>query len=216
MCMSYIALLLDNVMPERKIAIPGYCFDEIIINWRGAGSRRRSRVTIRAVMFDWGDTVMRVFPEYSGPMAHWPRVEPVHGVMEALESLRHRYELVLLSNAVDSGAALVIDALERVGLDRHFHAVFTARDLGSMKPDPEFFRVALKEIECPPERAVMVGDDYRADIIGAKKSGMWAVWFNPTEKEKPDNAELRPDATIRGFDELDGVVSLLSGRQRLG
>ena len=169
-------------------------------------------MAIRAVMFDWGDTVMRVFPEYSGPMAHWPKVEPIPGVKEALEALRSKYELVLLSNAVDSGASLVIDALERVGLERHFHAVFTARDLGSMKPDPEFFKAALDEIKCSPAEALMVGDDYGADVIGAKEVSMKAVWFNPTGKALPSNAKFRPDATIRGLDELDGVVALLSGR----
>jgi len=48
---------------------------DVIPDLRCGGSRM-----IRALIFDWGDTVMRVFPEFSGPMAHWPRVEAVHGI----------------------------------------------------------------------------------------------------------------------------------------
>ncbi len=36
----------------------------------------------RAILFDWGDTLMRVFPEYDGPMYAWPRVEAVEGTAE--------------------------------------------------------------------------------------------------------------------------------------
>ena len=36
------------------------------------------------ILFDWGDTLMRVFPEFEGPMFTWPRVEVVSGIKETL------------------------------------------------------------------------------------------------------------------------------------
>jgi FMN phosphatase YigB (HAD superfamily) len=59
---------------------------------------------------------MRVFPEYTGPMARWPRVEVVPGVAEALRSLDSHYRLVLATNAAESGCELVREALRRDGL----------------------------------------------------------------------------------------------------
>jgi putative hydrolase of the HAD superfamily len=35
----------------------------------------KAQRTNRCLLFDWGDTLMRVFPEYVGPMAAWPKVE---------------------------------------------------------------------------------------------------------------------------------------------
>lgn len=134
---------------------------------------------IQVIVFDWGDTVMRVFPEYKGPMAHWPRVEAVPGVEEALRALYPHYRLALATNAAESGGALVRAALRRVGLERYFEAVFTARELGVCKPGSAFFQALLREVGCVPPEAVMVGDDYRNDVIGAKRAGLRTVWFNP-------------------------------------
>jgi len=131
------------------------------------------------VLFDWGDTVMRVFPEYEGPMACWPRVETVSGVTEVLQALQPCYRLILATNAPASGAALVREALARVGLEGYFQAAFTARELGVRKPEPAFFQAILRELDCAPHDTVMVGDEYPVDVVGAKEAGLRAVWFNP-------------------------------------
>ena len=56
----------------------------------------------RCVLFDWGNTLMRDFPEARGPMADWPRVETLPGVEEVLRQLRPRWTLALATNAVAS------------------------------------------------------------------------------------------------------------------
>lgn len=139
---------------------------------------------IRVVLFDWGDTVMVNLP-FPGPMAHWPRVDAVPGVAEALGALSPRYRLGLATNAAESGEALVRQALERVGLADCFEAVFTARELDRHKPEPAFFEAALERLGCAPGEAVMVGDGYRGDVIGAKEAGLRAIWFNPAGRPCP-------------------------------
>ena len=42
---------------------------------------------IKALFFDWGNTVMKVFPEYEGPMVSWPKVEKIEGIEELLNYL---------------------------------------------------------------------------------------------------------------------------------
>ena len=63
-------------------------------------------MTIRAIVFDWGDTLMRDFG-LPGPMALWPRVEVLPGAAAALEVLHERYRLAVASNAGESGADLI-------------------------------------------------------------------------------------------------------------
>jgi HAD superfamily hydrolase (TIGR01509 family) len=164
---------------------------------------------IRAIVFDWGDTIMRNIPGQSGPMAHWPRVEPVAGVEEALRTLRPIYQLVLATNARDSDAELVRAALRRLGLQDCFHFVFTARDLGVTKPDVRFFRAISLRLGCRPEEVVMVGDDYAADVVGAKGAGWQAIWFNPVGAACPC-AHPQHGAEVAAMADLPSALEGLS------
>lgn len=167
---------------------------------------------IRALVFDWGDTVMRVFPEYSGPMAHWPRVESVPGIEDALRAAKKSCVVALASNASDSGPSLVRDALERAGLEGYFDEVFTARDLNAAKPDSAFYRGILRKLELAPNEVVMVGDQFETDIAGAKKTGIWTIWYNPSDKEPPIGLEGMADAVIRRYSDMENALMVISGR----
>jgi putative hydrolase of the HAD superfamily len=167
---------------------------------------------IRALVFDWGDTVMRVFPEFSGPMAHWPRVEAVPGVENALRAAKPSYVIALASNASDSGSSLVRDALERAGLEKYFDEVFTGRDLNATKPDPAFYRGILRKLELVPDEVVMVGDHFETDIAGAKKTGLWTIWYNPSDKEPPNGFEGMADVVIQRYSDMENALMMISGR----
>jgi len=161
----------------------------------------------RTVILDWGDTVMRNLP-YAGPMAQWPRVEAVPGVQEALGALRGRCQVVLATNAADSGEALVRQALVRAGLGDYFDAVLTARELGARKPEPAFFRAVLHATGTAAHEATMVGDDYAADVAGAKAAGLRAIWFNPQARPCPEAAPLY-DAEVQAMACLPATVGSL-------
>lgn len=163
---------------------------------------------IKVVIFDWGDTVMRMMAGCTGPMAHWPSVEAVPGVEGALRALKRGRQLVLATNAHDSGTKLVRQALGRVGLEGYFHHLFTARDLGAAKPDPRFFQAMLAQVGCWPEDVAMVGDDYQADVAGARAAGLRAVWFNETGAPCPGAHPLH-DAEIGAMDELPQALGQL-------
>ena len=53
------------------------------------------------------------------------------------------------------------------------------------------FRLALKRAGCSPEEAVVVGDSWASDIVGARNAGIRAVWFNPGGLPKPEAPEAR-------------------------
>ena len=62
---------------------------------------------IKAIVFDWGDTVMRDFP-FEGAMKDWPFVAAIPGIEDALAELKKKYTLVLGSNAGDSGTEVFV------------------------------------------------------------------------------------------------------------
>ena len=131
-----------------------------------------------AILFDWGGTLMRDFPEYSGPMKDWPRVEAVPGAAGLLKRLHEDWILCLATNAADSDEADIRAALRRVDLERWLDRVYCFKTIGFRKPSSEFFHFILKDLGLPPERVIMVGDDYVADVLGAQQAGLRAVWFN--------------------------------------
>jgi len=170
---------------------------------------------IRAVLLDWGDTVMRVFPEYSGPMAYWPTVEAVPGVTQALTASSLHYRLILVTNASDSDTALVRSALHRVNLEKYFTNVFTSIELGARKPDPVFYNAVLSKCGYPAGEAVMVGDDYTADVIGAKEVGLQTVWYNPSGSPCPTKNSIH-DVEIQSMAELPDILGNISSQKNNG
>jgi len=164
---------------------------------------------LEVVLMDWGDTLMRNFPHFPGPMAHWPQVEAMPGAAEALASLRGRYRVVLATSARDSDAALVRAALARVDLAHLVDDIYTFREIGVRKPDPGFFHGILRAVGCPPQAAVMVGDDYWADAVGAKRAGLWAIWYNPRGEPAPRHLGPPPDQTISHLTDLPAALDLL-------
>jgi HAD superfamily hydrolase (TIGR01458 family) len=73
----------------------------------------------------------------------------------------------------------------------------TATVLG--KPAPEFFAAALASIDCPPEAAVMVGDDAEADVAGSLRAGLGRALLVRTGKYREGDEtrfEPAPTATV--------------------
>ena len=58
----------------------------------------------RVVIFDWGDTVIRDFPQFRGPMVFWPQVEVTEGIAESLPEIHKHFSICIASNVGDSDA----------------------------------------------------------------------------------------------------------------
>jgi HAD superfamily hydrolase (TIGR01458 family) len=90
------------------------------------------------------------------------------------------------SLSLDAGA--FVAALE-------FATQRTALVLG--KPAPGFFEAALASMDCPPKRAVMVGDDAEADVAGALRAGLGGAVLVRTGKYcHGDEERFDPPPTV--------------------
>jgi putative hydrolase of the HAD superfamily len=162
---------------------------------------------IKALIFDWGNTVMRDFPDKPGPMAHWDHVEYIPYIEDCLEKLLGKYIMCLASNAGFSDASLMIEALKRVGAEKYFHHFFTSKDLGYQKPDKRFFTSITEKVNVEPMQCIMIGDSYEKDIIGAKAVGMKTILFNEKKilSDFPD-----ADKIITSMKELAKAIETIS------
>lgn len=132
---------------------------------------------IKAVVFDWGDTIMRDF-KLDGPMSNWDRVAWVEGAEELLQAIHDKYICIIATSASHSNTQDMIAALRRVGAYRYFHRFYSQKELGFQKPDPRFFQAVLDQSALKAEESVMIGNIYEMDIIGAKSIGMTTVFLN--------------------------------------
>ena len=155
------------------------------------------------ILFDWGDTLMRDFKEFSGPMKDWPRVEAVQGAAEMLSALYPDWTLALATNAADSDEEEIRLALQRVGLAVYLDKIYCFKTIGHKKPSLEFFNYILNDLGLSPKQAVMVGDNYEADVLGANACGLQAVWINERTGEERKNERQR---TIHELGALPGIL----------
>lgn len=97
------------------------------------------------------------------PLELYPDVEPTLGRLKG-----DGYPLGLVSNA----PAEMTKTVEALGLSKYLDCVVISGVVGYSKPNPEIFRIALKELAVTPEEAVHVGDLYEADVVGARNAGI--------------------------------------------
>jgi putative hydrolase of the HAD superfamily len=123
----------------------------------------------------------------------FPDVEP------ALDALRERYRLVVLSN----NPHLEREA-RRLNLDRWFETCISAA-FTHPKPDPRAFLGACETIGADPSTTWYVGDSIRADVHGAIEAGLTSVWVDRWNDPFHD----RPDHVVRvgSLTDLVGVLT---------
>ena len=121
----------------------------------------RERRTTGCLLFDWGNTLMRDFPQCRGPMMAWPTVEVIPGVVEALQAVRPQWQTALATNAVDSDEPCIWAALRRGGLRDLIDRVYCFRRVGHKKPSPQFYKQIM--VGSGLERVFEAGHAYRAE-----------------------------------------------------
>lgn len=131
-------------------------------------------------------------------------VEPFADVPGALSTLcDHNIKIGLVTNAF-SPMRVRVQELAAFELDQYFEAdaMFSAADVGYLKPHPRIFEVALAALDVQPYEAVFVGDSREADILGAKNAGMRAVLRTRPDSTDVLNSKIKPDGQLHSLYEL--------------
>jgi putative hydrolase of the HAD superfamily len=89
-------------------------------------------------------------------------------VVEVLEQLHSRFQLVVISN-FDGRLRFI---LEQLGIRKYFAHIFLSSELGADKPDPEIFRRALSLLQLEPKEMLHAGDDPERDWQAASEAGL--------------------------------------------
>ena len=165
---------------------------------------------LKAVLFDWGNTVMEELYDQAGIMANWKKVAATPGIETALSAIDASAVVCIATNAAESNSDQVRKALERVGLANYFQFIFTASELESIKPQKDYFEQISKRLGIKFEEMVMVGDSLSGDALGPSVLGLHAVWLR--RKETPVIHHPFYDAEITSMDQFpDAWLRLQKG-----
>jgi putative hydrolase of the HAD superfamily len=135
------------------------------------------------VLFDWGNTVMRDYPEITTPMVEWETIEVIDGIADVLAHLHASgRRLVLATSASISDEEQIRGALKRGGLDAYFSYIYCFKNTHLSKGEA-FYRHILNDLNIPASDALMVGDGFESDVQAPNAVGIFAVWFNPRSEE---------------------------------
>ena len=95
--------------------------------------------------------------------------------------------------------------LARVGMTDYFDGIILSEAAGVNKPSPLFFEYALKQTGLEAKDAIMIGDNYNTDIMGAMLSGIDQIYFN--QKGKPLQAsDSIPTYTVESLKEIENIL----------
>ncbi len=157
------------------------------------------------VLFDWGDTVMRDYPERTNPMVEWETVEVIDGIADVLAYLHSSGRRIMLAtSATISDENQIRGALRRGGVDTYFSRIYCFSNTNLPKGEA-FYSYILNDLNIPAAEALMVGDSFEKDVQIPNSLGMFAVWFNPRSKET-HKGELH--ITIHSMQELREFFAL--------
>jgi putative hydrolase of the HAD superfamily len=79
--------------------------------------------------------------------------------------------------------------LTNSGIRDFFDVVLCSEDVGKSKPAREVFTEALDRANAKQDESVMIGDNLHADVLGAERSGISGVLFDPHKEHKQGTHE---------------------------
>jgi len=110
----------------------------------------------------------------------------MEGAHTLLDYCAPHYDMHIITN----GFIEVQDhKMKAANLESYFKAIINSEHAGVRKPHPDIFHYALEQAGATREESLMIGDDWDADILGARDFGMDQVYL--AEAEVAHNAALQ-------------------------
>ena len=120
--------------------------------------------------------------------------------LDILKQLRKfNIPLALISNG---NASYQRQKIERYRLASFFDTILIEEEFGVAKPDQRIFLAALDHLHVAAHETWMVGDDLMLDIAASQQLGIFAIWFDLSQKGLPKDSSVHPDRIIHSLPEL--------------
>lgn len=125
-------------------------------------------------------------------------VQPALQVQTLLQGLRNRYLLVLATNG---GGSTQRAKLKQAQLESFFQpqAIFVSGEMDFEKPDPQYFKKIIHDLQLDIERTMVIGDNLHNDIQAANACGLYTCWVS---HGREGEAGIQPNMVISNITEI--------------
>ncbi len=167
--------------------------------------RRNWQRIVSSVFSDLHDTKRcfeELFEHFAQPES-WCCFEDVADTLAALD--RAGFRMALASN-FDSRLHRICEGIPPLSL---IGPRLISSEIGYRKPSPSFYRALIAKLGCPPDRVVMVGDDWKNDIVGAARAGISAIYVKRGDTE-PHRKQMDPPDERDSLQESPRIASKVS------
>jgi HAD superfamily hydrolase (TIGR01549 family) len=139
------------------------------------------------------------------PWRHYRRAYEAHrravpGVVPLLAYLKPRLRIGVVTNGLVTAQQ---EKIVTCKLEGFIDFLLTSEEAKVKKPHPYIFQLALEKGKLQPENAVVVGDVWASDVLGAYQAGIRSIWLNWRQELCPDG---RLTTELVAFEPLEPVL----------
>jgi putative hydrolase of the HAD superfamily len=137
----------------------------------------------------------------------------VEGTHELLAHCKGRYQMHIITNGFIEVQG---HKMKAASLEGFFQQIVYSEHVGVRKPHPDIFRYALENAGASAEESLMIGDDWEADILGARNYGIDQAYLCTAEAEQnklnashgndPVRHNYKPTYTLHSLRELIDIL----------
>ena len=190
--LAFEKLLIDN---DLKIKIEDFCEVYKPINtkyWEdySKGIKSKKEVKLGRLFDTFSSLNIETDDSFLQKFAHdylqYLKEESLlmEGSLEILHYLKDKYKLHILTN----GFMEIQEAkIKNAGISDFFENIISSEEVGKQKPHPEVFKYALKKANAFAHKSIMIGDNFKSDILGARNVGMHVIHFDIYNTNEVDN-----------------------------
>lgn len=121
---------------------------------------------------------------------------------EAVKYIYDRgYKIVIATN----GPIVPLkEKINKLGITQYIFNVFSAEEVGAMKPHEDFYKGLFKKIDVKPnDKMLFIGDELEKDIKGAIENKIDTCWCNYNNEE---NTKYKVNYEIHDLKELTSIL----------
>ena len=206
---------VQQAYPDR---VPGSIDDmeatyrELLEQWHvkvldGSISTEQSRIERFRALMSGDETVATEAEAFATARcyrdAYDAAYRPVPGAIEVLQRVRAECPVGIVTNHIVSEQ---VKKVARIGVEPFIDELVVSEEIGVAKPDARVFEAALSRLGGTADEAVMIGDSWSSDILGAAGLGIRAIWLNRYGSPCPDSSLA---TEIRSLEPVEKIVDMI-------
>lgn len=181
---------LGRFDPEKRhlfqVEVPNHMFTKYLYESQGI------ELSIGAEDID------RVFWDAAAPG------KPTDGIEEFLVFLKENQIRTGVISNISYCGKVVEERIQNCLPENEFEFIIATSEYMYRKPHKRIFELALEKAGLPPEDVWYVGDQYQCDVVGARGTGMFPVWYiGAIDFEQGEHEDV---LTIEHWNELKEMI----------